>query len=153
MFDIVGSDVDELIGRLLLTDTVVIKGEQRLFALLSPLHPLFLWHYTSFAGLVAAQRDRLDDRDKKLVTDSARRLPNFLTSLYVPPAAFGQGQSLAWAGRLSQLPYYSDVVEGSASDDGIDAVMDLIKGYIALEPTPDLACVSRLLTRRTLGRI
>ena len=134
VFDVVGSDVDELIGRLLLTDTVVIKGEQRLFALLSPLHPLFLWHYTSFADLVAAQRDRLDDRDKKLVTDSARRLPNFLTSLYVPPAAFGQGQSLAWAGRLSQLPYYSDVVEGSAGDDGIDAIVDLIKGYIALEP-------------------
>ena len=134
VFDVVGSDVDELIGRLLLTDTVVIKGNQRLFALLSPLHPLFLWHYTSFADLVATQRDRLDDRDKNLVTDSARRLPNFLTSLYVPPTAFGQGQSLAWAGRLSQLPYYSDVVEGSVSDDGIDAIMDLIKGYIALEP-------------------
>ena len=134
VFEVVGSDVDELIGRLLLTDTVVIKGEQRLFALLSPLHPLFLWHYTSFAGLVAAQRDRLDDRDKELVTDSARRLPNFLTSLYVPPAAFGRGRSLAWAGRLSQLPYYSDGFEGSASDDGIDAITDLIKGYIALEP-------------------
>ena len=37
-------------------------------------------------------------------------------------------------GRLGQLPYYSDLVEGSASDDGIDAIMDLIKGYIALEP-------------------
>ena len=84
VFEVVGSDVDELIGRLLLTDTIVIKGERRLFALLSPLHPLFLWHYTSFGDLVAAQRDRLDDRDKKLVTDSARRLPNFLTSLTSP---------------------------------------------------------------------
>ena len=134
IFDVVGSDIDELIGRLLLIDTVVVKGDERLFALLSPLHPLFLWHYASYADLVAAQRDRLDDRDKKLVTDSARKLPNFLTSLYIPPTALGHGQSLAWAGRLSQLPYYSDIVEGSASDDGIEAIMDLIKGYIALEP-------------------
>lgn len=134
IFEAVGSDIDELIGRLLLTDTVVIKGAERLFVLLSPLHPLFLWHYALYADLVAAQRDRLDDRDKKLVTDSARKLPNFLTSLYVPPTALGKGQSLTCAGRLSQIPYYSDIVEGSASDDGIEAITDLIRGYIALEP-------------------
>ncbi len=45
IFEVVGSDVDELVEMLLLMDMVVIKGETRVFALLSPVHPLFLWHY------------------------------------------------------------------------------------------------------------
>jgi len=134
IFEVVGADVDELVGRLLLTDIVVIKGAERLFAVLSPVHPLFVWHYAMYANLVEAQRDRLDEQDKKLVVDAARRLPNFLTSLYVPAAALGQGKSLTCAGRLGQLPYYSDMVEGSASDDGVETIRDLLKGYIALEP-------------------
>lgn len=134
IFEAVGSDVDELVGLLLLMDIIVIKGGDRLFALLSPVHPLFLWHYATYAELVEAQRDRLDERDKKLVADAARRLPNFLTSLYVPAAAVGNGNSLTYAGRLGQLPYYSDDVESSSSDDGVDAIADLLAGYLALEP-------------------
>ena len=134
ILEIVGSDVDELVGLLLLMDVVVIRGAERLFALLSPVHPLFVWHYATYADLVEAQRDHLDDRDKELVSDAARRLPNFLSSLYVPAAVLGQGKSLAYAGRLGQLPYYADSVEGSASDDGSDAIKSLICGYLALEP-------------------
>jgi len=134
IFEVVGSDVDELVGLLLLMDIIVIKGGELLFALLSPVHPLFVWHYATYAELVEAQRDRLDERDKKLVSDAARQLPNFLTSLYVPAAAIGNGNSLNYAGRLSQLPYYSDHVESSSSDDGLDAIADLLKGYLAMEP-------------------
>jgi hypothetical protein len=134
IFEAVGSDVDELLGLLLLMDIIVIKGGERIFALLSPVHPLFVWHYATYAELVEAQRDRLDERDKKLVADAARQLPNFLTSLYVPATAVGNGNSLNYAGRLSQLPYYSDDVEGSSSDDGLDAIAELLEGYLALEP-------------------
>ena len=135
IFDIFGSDVDELVGRLLLMDIIVIKGARRLFAILSPVHPLFVWHYAEYADLVEAQRDHLDDRDKDLVAEAARHLPNFLTSLYVPAAALGQEKPLACVGQLSKLPYYSDMVEGKASDDSsVEVITDLITGYIALEP-------------------
>ena len=134
IFEVVGPDVDELVGRLLLTDIIIMEGANRLFALLSPVHPLFVWHYATYADIVQAQRDRLDDWDTKLVTDSARHLPNFLTSLYIPASALSQGRSLPYVGRLGQLPYYCDIVEGSASDDGVEAVSALIKGYLALEP-------------------
>lgn len=134
ILDVVGSDVDELVGRLLLTDIVIVKGANRLFALLSPVHPLFVWHYAAYADLVESQRDRLDSLDTELVVDSARHLPNFLTSLYIPASALSQGHSLAYAGRLGQLPYYCDTVEGSASDDGTEAISGLIEGFLALEP-------------------
>lgn len=134
IFEVIGADIDELIGRLLLTDIVVIKGAGRLFGLLSPVHPLYVWHYAKFADVVQAQRDRLGERDTKLVTDSARDLPNFLTSLYIPAVALGQGQSLAYAGRVNQLPYYCDIVDGGAGDDGAEAIGELIQGFLALEP-------------------
>ena len=91
IFEAIGSDIDELVGRLLLTDIIVIRGSERLFAILSPVHPLFLWHYVKYAEIVEAQHSRLDDRDRELVQDAAHRLPNFLTSLYVPAVALGQG--------------------------------------------------------------
>jgi hypothetical protein len=134
MFEVVGSDIDELLGLLLLMDIIVISGGDRLFALLSPVHPLFLWHYATYAQLVEAQRERLEERDKKLIADAARQLPNFLTSIYVPAAAIGNGNSLNYAGRLGQLPYYSDDVESSSSNDGLEAITELLKGYLALEP-------------------
>jgi hypothetical protein len=130
----VGSDVDELVGLLLLMDIVVIKGASRVFALLSPLHPLFLWHHATYAQLVEEQRDRLEEPDRKLVADAARRLPNFLTSVYVPASATGSGSTLNFAGKIGELPYYSDEVEGSSSDDGLEAISTLFKGFLALEP-------------------
>lgn len=134
IFEVVGSDVDELIGLLLLMDIIVIKGGDRQFALLSPVHPLFVWHYAKYAELVEKQRDRLGDDDKKLVADAARRLPNFLTSLYVPAAALGRGELLTWAGQLGQLAYYCDVVQGNASDDGVEVITDILSSYVDLEP-------------------
>ena len=134
IFEVVGSDIDELVGLLLLSDIVVFKGKERIFALLSPVHPLFLWHYASYADVVESQRERLDERDKRLVANAARRLPNFLTSLYVPATAVGQGKSLTCAGRVSQLPYYSDFVQSSASDDGVEVISELLASFVAVEP-------------------
>ena len=134
IFEAVGSDVDELVGLLLLTDIVVIKGNERIIAVLSPVHPLYLWHYVSYADAVESQRNRLEERDRKLVAEAARHLPNFLTSLYIPAAAVGQGKSLTCAGRISQLPYYSDLVQGSESNDGVEEIMELLAGYLDMEP-------------------
>lgn len=101
---------------------------------MSPVHPLFVWHYATYADVVEKQRDRLDERETRLVTESARDLPNFLMSIYVPPAAIGQGHSLISAGKLCAIPYYSDKIQGSANDDGIEAISSLMQGYVLLEP-------------------
>ena len=134
IFEIIGPDIDELVGRLLLMDVIVIEGAERLYAILSPVHPLYLWHYVTYADVVEAQRYRLDDRDKKLVEDAAHRLPNFLTSLYIPAVALGQAKSLTCAGRLGEVPYYSDFVGGTTGDDGVTAISGLLAGYVAMEP-------------------
>ena len=47
IFEAVGSDVEELLGLLLLTDIVVVKAKERIFGASKPGTPLFLWHYAS----------------------------------------------------------------------------------------------------------
>ena len=134
LFEAVGSDVDELVGLLLLMDIIVIQGGDRLFALLSPIHPLFVWHYATYAELVEStarppRRARPEAGRRRRPT--AAELPDLALR---PGGGHGQGNSLTYAGRLGQLPYYGDDVEGSATDDGIDAISDLLTGYLALEP-------------------
>lgn len=134
LFNTVGSDVDELLAQVLLLDLIVIQGKDKLLTVLSPAHPLYLWHYATYAKVVEDQRDRLPERDRELVAIAAAQLPNFLTSLYVPAIAVGPGVSLNAAGRLGALPYYAKEVESNSSEDGINAVRTLIDAYIAMEP-------------------
>lgn len=134
LFETVGSDVDELLTMVLLLDLIVIQAGNKVFTVLSPTHPLYLWHYATYAKVVEAQRDRLPPADRKLVAAAATHLPNFLTSLYVPATALGHGVTLNAAGRLGALPYYAKEVESNSSEDGVDAIRTLVGAYIAMEP-------------------
>jgi len=134
LFELVGSDVEELLALILLLDLVVIQAGEKVLTVLSPTHPLYLWHYATYARVVDAQRERLPEKDRELVATAATQLPNFLTSLYVPATALGQGVSLNAAGRLGALPYYAREVESNSSEDGIEAVRTLISAYISMEP-------------------
>ena len=134
LFDTVGADVDELLTMILLLDLIVIQAGNKVFAVLSPTHPLYLWHHATYAKVVEAQRERLPKEDRALVAAAATQLPNFLTSLYVPATALGHGVTLNAAGRLGALSYYAKEVESNSSEDGIEAVRTLVGAYIAMEP-------------------
>lgn len=134
LFDAVGSDVEELLALVLLLDVLLFRAGDKVLALLSPVHPLHLWHYVKYAEVVDAQREQLPERDRELVTQAARQLPNFLTSLYVPATAIGDGLSLTSAGRLGAIPYYAKEVEANSSEDGLKSITELIRAFTALEP-------------------
>jgi len=135
LFNQFGADTDEILSHLLLLETVVIKANDRVYAVLAPTHLLYLWHYAMFCEIVDSQRDRLDDKDKALVASAADELPNFLTSVFIPPIVFGRGgASLPFIGRLGPLPYFGEGVEANSADDGQKTVTSLIESYVALEP-------------------
>lgn len=151
LFETVGSDVDELLTMVLLLDLIVIQAGSKVFAVLSPTHPLFLWHYAAYAKVVEAQRDRLPQKDRNLVAAAASQLPNFLTSIYVPATALGQGVSLNAAGRLGALPYYAKEIEANSSEDGIEAVRTLVGAYISMEPHARLGFRLALIDPSEIG--
>ena len=129
-----GQDANELLGHLLLLETIVLRIDDRTYAIAAPTHPLFLWHYARYAEIVHAQRDRLDDRDSALVAQAAERLPFFLTSIFIPSTAVSAETNLIYLGRLGPLPYFGRESEGGVSDDGLASVRTLVEAQLALEP-------------------
>lgn len=129
-----GQDANEVLGHLLLLETVVLQVEDRTYAIAAPTHPLYLWHYARYAQIVDGQRERLDDRDRKLVARAAERLPFFLTSMFVPSTAVSAETILMYLSRLGPLPYFGRDTEGGASDDGLASVRALVEAQLALEP-------------------
>ena len=134
LYERFGQDAIELLGHLLLLETIVIRIDDRTYAIAAPTHPLFLWHYARYAQIVDAQRDRLDDRDRSLVAQAAERLPFFLTSIFIPSTAVSSEANLIYLSRLGPLPYFGRETEGGASDDGLASIQSLVEAQLALEP-------------------
>ena len=128
-----GQDANEMLGHLLLLEIVVIDIGEQTYAIAAPTHPLYLWHYARYAEIVDAQRDRLNERDRVLVTQAAEQLPFFLTSIFVPTTATSAAISLAYLGRLGPLAYFGPEMEGGVSDDGLASVRSLIEAQLSLE--------------------
>jgi len=129
-----GQDANEVLGHLLLLETIVVKIDGRIYAIAAPTHPLFLWHYARYAQIVDAQRGRLDERDRELIAEAAEHLPFFLTSILIPSSAIGTDTILYFLSRLGSLPYFGGEAEGGASDDGLASVRALVQAQLALEP-------------------
>lgn len=134
LYERFGQDANELLGHLLLLETIVIRIDDRTYAIAAPTHPLFLWHYARYAEIVDAQRERLDDRDRALVAQAAERLPFFLTSIFIPSTAVSNEANLTYLSRLGPLPYFGRETEGGASDDGLASIRSLVEAQLALEP-------------------
>ena len=129
-----GQDANEVLGHLLLLETVVLQIEDRTYTIAAPTHPLYLWHYARYAEIVDAQRERLDERDRELVAQAAERLPFFLTSIFIPSTAVSAETILMYLSRLGPLPYFGRETEGGAADDGLTSVRALVEAQLALEP-------------------
>ncbi len=134
LFEKYGAEVNEVLAHLLLTDTAVVETARKTYSILAPTHPLYLWHYVRYSQIVSEQQNRLDDKDSELVVEAAGHLPNFLTSVYVPPVAADTGKSLTYLGKLGSLPYFGEQVESSLAEDGVRAVRSVLETQLALEP-------------------
>jgi hypothetical protein len=129
-----GSEIDEFVAYLLALETIVFRRDDALLLLVAPTHPLFLWHYAEYARVVSAQRDRLTERDRRLVVEGAAVLPNFLTSICVPFIAAETSRSLPQIGFVGPLPYYGQAQETNARNDGIGLIRRIATAFMDLHP-------------------
>ena len=131
-------DAQTLLGLVLLIDTVFLDNGSSLVALLTPLHPLLLWHYVEYTRVLTAQRDTLEARDRELLFSELKRdgVPLFLPSLGVPRLVDRDAAlSLPYAGKVGGLPQFS--LEANASDpsDGIGPIRTLLEVFIDMHPS------------------
>jgi hypothetical protein len=130
-----GPDVDGLLAKFLTLDLIVLGGDTATtFALVTPLHPLYLWHYAEYCRVVADQRERLSERDRKLVMDAAKALPNFLTGVCLPPVASDNTLTLPQVGTLGPLPYFGTSTERNVGNDGLTAIKSLVRAFLETHP-------------------
>jgi hypothetical protein len=129
-----GADTDVLISQLLLFDLIVFKTGDKPNVLLSPLHPLYLWHFSEFARLVREQQERLSKDDEELVIEAAAHLPNFLSSVCVPEAVLGSTTSVPYLGSFGSLPYYGASADTGVANDGASRVQEVISAFLEMHP-------------------
>jgi Helicase HerA, central domain len=135
LLDEFGGDVDGLVGEILKLDVVLLEAEGRTMALLTPVHPLYIWHFAEFCRIVDEQREQLSERDHKLIKDiAAEDLPNFLSSLSLPPITGPSASVLPFVGRIGPVPYFASVSERNSSPDGIITAERLIRAYLDVFP-------------------
>jgi Helicase HerA, central domain len=135
LVDEFASDADTLIGEILKLDVVLFEAEERAIALLTPVHPLYVWHFAEFCRIVEEQRERLGERDQNLVKDvAAEDLPNFLSSVSLPPITTASATVLPFVGRIGPIPYFASASERNGAPDGVAATERLLRAYLEVFP-------------------
>lgn len=133
-----GDDARALIELFMLLDTVFLENEESLVALLTPLHPLLLWHYFEYARVLNEQRNLLDNKDRELVRSEfeAGGVPFFLASLGVPRSVSENGPlSLSFSGKFGGLPHFSERATARDPRDGVRPIRRLVEAFTALHPS------------------
>lgn len=135
LYAVLGSEMEDLSSQILLLDVILVNTPKQPIALLSPLHPLYLWPYATFAQNIGEQRSRLSADDLELIAEAAPDLPNFVGSLFIPQVALGTSYNLNAIGKLSSLPVYAIEPSESTLETATDgAIKDLVQTFLAFEP-------------------
>ncbi len=133
-----GDDARALIELLMLIDTVFLDNGSSLVALLTPLHPLLLWHHAEYARVIQDQKQLLDSRDRDLVRSEfqAGGVPLFFASLGIPRTVSEAGPgSLPFSGQFGGLPHFSAQADARDPRDGVRPIKRLMEAFVALHPS------------------
>jgi hypothetical protein len=133
-----GDDAKTLVERILLIDTVYLRSQDSFVALLTPLNPLLLWHYSEYASAIDSQRTRLSELDKQLVRSEFERangVPLFVASLAVPRLVSSTAPSnLPFTGKIGNLPHFGARSIARDPMGGVGSIRRLIETFVALHP-------------------
>lgn len=138
LHDEFGDDARSLIELLMLVDTVFLDNGSSLVALLTPLHPMLLWHYAEYARVIQDQKSLLDARDRDLVRSEFQSggVPFFFSSLGIPRTISESAPtSLPFSGRFGGLPHFSAQADARDPKDGLRPIRRLIEAFVALHPS------------------
>lgn len=125
-----------LCAQLIILDTVLFETENGSHGLLSPLHPLHLWKYVRLAEQLRDERGTLSDEYKRVLGESAEKLPHFVTALFVPEGLISNHHAvvLPESHQLATLPCYQEESPHFAGDEGQDRLIRIMRKFLVLYP-------------------
>ena len=142
IWGVAASNAKAIINAVMSLDYVFVVGENKLHAMPTPLHPLYLWKYVELSkeilsskGLSAMEEGCLSEDDKAFIVRKAEDIPDPLSVMLLPSTVTERtAVFLPLAGRIGLLPVYSNVPQVNQSESGIDTLKQSIVRYICLYP-------------------
>lgn len=142
IWSIAASNAKSIINAVMSLDYIFVVGENRLHAMPTPLHPLYLWKFVELAkeilsskGVSAVEESFLSEDDKAFIIRKAEDIPDPLSVMLLPATVTERNAVfLPLAGRIGLLPVYSNVPQVNQSESGIEALKQSIVRYICLYP-------------------
>lgn len=131
-------DAHAFLELVMLIDTIFLDNGDSMVGLLTPLHPLLLWHYVEYARVLTQQKDVLEDRDRKLIRTEVDQdgVPLFLASIGVPRLVSENAPlSLPYAGKFGGLPQFSAQANARDPKDGVRPIRRLVEAFVDLHPS------------------
>ena len=128
-------NVRDLYSLLILMDIILFSSPHGTYALMSPLHPLWLWHYTHLLDSLIDHVDSLTLAERDLIAKRVLPMSTLIESLSATEPFTGGGtRTLLLAGKIGYLPYYEDQGLRSTPDSRFNAISSLVNDFVGLFP-------------------
>lgn len=129
-------EAERIIGLLLCLELYVFQNSGRVEAVLSPLHPLYLWRSVALVREVRGLGAVLSEHELSTIEEACVEDLQILQVLILPQSATGgdQPQMLGQAGSLGRLPVFREAPRGMLEVDGVRTVAELAQRLARLRP-------------------
>lgn len=130
------AEAESVVSGLLTLETYVFRREGQFDAIMSPLHPLYIWRNAALVREVRGLATVLAPHEIETVARTSTENTQFLQVLLLPTAATGAEapMMLGHAGFIGRLPLFREAPRGLLETDGIDTVAELGKRIARLRP-------------------
>lgn len=129
-------EAESVLGLLLCLELYIYRKDGEIEAVMSPLHPLYLWRSTTIVREVRGLGRLLSEHEVETVEEACAEDYQFLQVLILPRQATGVDQTtmLGQAGSLGRLPIFREAPRGMLESDGLRTVADLATRLAKLRP-------------------
>lgn len=122
-------------SELIRLDVIHVQVEGVWKALLTPMHPLYLWRYAQILDFAHAPGAALDDAARTQLGEAIIEPRAVLPFLTLSPSVVGVGTvTLPHTGHYGDLPAYENDTNRFLGSDGVDFIQDLVRRWVADAP-------------------
>ncbi|MGP3699721.1 helicase HerA-like domain-containing protein [Rhodobacter sp. NSM] len=129
-------EAETVLSGLLALELYVYRRQDEIEAVMSPLHPLYLWRSVTIVHDVRGLAHTLSDREAQTVEEACADEIQLLQVLVLPQQVTGLDQSvmLGQAGTIGRLPIFRAAPRGVLEPDGVRTVPDIARRLAKLRP-------------------
>ncbi len=129
-------EAEAVLSGLLALELYVYRRNDDVEAVMSPLHPLYLWRSATIVRDVRGLSRTLSEREAQTVEEACADEIQLLQILVLPQQTTGLSQSimLGQAGTIGRLPIFRAAPRGLLEADGVRTVTDVAQRLAALRP-------------------